>query len=237
MCRAIVCGSFFCSESMGKRKFYVVWVGREPGIYEEWDDCREQVEGFPGARYKAFDSQIAATVAFRGDPSDAASVIMAIADHNASRVHYKGVTGTALFEEIPEINPDAIAVDGACAGNPGRMEYRGVDVKSGIELFHVGPLDDGTNNVAEYLALVHALAYLYRKGDGVTPVYSDSRTARSWVKNRGCRTKLARTPRNGKIFELLARADVWIQTHRTSNPILRWDTDSWGEIPADFGRK
>lgn len=104
-------------------------------------------------------------------------------------------------------------------------------------MFHVGPLEDGTNNVAEYLALVHALAYLYNKGDSVTPVYSDSRTARSWVKSRGCRTKLTRTSRNGKIFELLARADIWIQTHSTSNPVLRWDTDLWGEIPADFGRK
>ena len=221
---------------MGKRKFYVVWVGREPGIYEDWDDCREQVDGFPGAKYKAFDSQVAATVAFRGDPADESSVIMAIAEHNAAKMQTSEAARLPIAE-IPEINPDAIAVDGACAGNPGRMEYRGVDVKSGIELFHVGPFDDGTNNVAEYLALVHALAYLYQKGDGVTPVYSDSRTARSWVKNRGCRTKLVRTPRNGKIFELLARADVWIQNHRTSNPVLRWDTDNWGEIPADFGRK
>ena len=220
---------------MGKRKFYVVWVGRDPGIYEDWDDCLEQVKGFPGATYKAFDSQMAATVAFRGDPADEAAVIRAIADRNAGR-QADGTSQLSLVD-IPEINPDAIAVDGACAGNPGRMEYRGVDVKSGIELFRVGPLDDGTNNVAEYLALVHALAYLYKKGDSATPVYSDSRTARSWLKNKGCRTKLLRTPRNGKIFELLARADVWVQTHRITNPVLRWDTDAWGEIPADFGRK
>lgn len=220
---------------MGKRKFYVVWVGRDPGIYEDWDDCLEQVKGFPGAKYKSFDSQMAATVAFRGDPADEAAVIRAIADRNAGR-QADGTSQLSLVD-IPEINPDAIAVDGACAGNPGRMEYRGVDVKSGIELFRVGPLDDGTNNVAEYLALVHALAYLYNKGDSATPVYSDSRTARSWLKNKGCRTKLLRTPRNGKIFELLARADVWVQTHRITNPVLRWDTDAWGEIPADFGRK
>lgn len=219
---------------MGKRKFYVVWVGREPGIYEDWDDCREQVNGFPNARYKEFDNQTAATIAFRGDPMNEASIIKAIADHNAAQV---AAGGQLPLTDIPEINPDAIAVDGACAGNPGIMEYRGVDVKSGIELFHVGPFDDGTNNVAEYLALVHALAYLYNKGDSTTPVYSDSRTARSWVKNRGCRTKLQRTLRNDKIFELLARADLWVQTHRINNPVLRWDTEAWGEIPADFGRK
>ena len=219
---------------MGKRKFYVVWVGREPGIYEEWSDCHEQIDGFPGARYKAFDSQTAATLAFRGDPDDESSIIEAIAAHNA--VKARQAETPALFD-IPEINPDAIAVDGACAGNPGLMEYRGVDVKSGIELFHVGPLADGTNNVAEYLALVHALAYLYAKGDSTTPIYSDSRTGRSWLKNRGHRSKLERTPRNAKIFELLERADNWIRTHETRNPVLRWDTDAWGEIPADFGRK
>lgn len=225
---------------MAKRKFYVVWEGREPGIYEDWADCLEQIDHFPGARYKAFDSQLAATQAFRGNPDDAASLIKGIAAHNAARAQQAQATqqpGNRQLFDVPEINPDAIAVDGACAGNPGMMEYRGVDVKSGIELFHFGPVPDGTNNVAEYLALVHALAYLYQKGDTTTPIYSDSLTARSWIRNRGCRTKLERTPRNAKIFELLARADVWIRTHNTTNPILRWDTDAWGEIPADFGRK
>jgi ribonuclease HI len=91
--------------------------------------------------------------------------------------------------------------------------------------------------VAEYLALVHALAYLYAKGDNETPIYSDSRTARGWIRAHGHRSKLERTPNNAKIFELLQRADNWIRTHQTQNPILRWDTDNWGEIPADFGRK
>lgn len=218
---------------MATRKFYVVWEGRSPGIYEDWLECLDQVDGYPGARYKAFDSQTAATIAFRGDPTDQAAIIQAIAEHNAAAATEKK---SALFE-IPEINLDAIAVDGACAGNPGLMEYRGVEVRSGIELFHFGPVPDGTNNVAEYLALVHALAYLYNKGDSTTPVYSDSRTARSWVKNRGCRTKLVPTAHNQKIFELLARADIWVRSHPNHNTILRWDTDAWGEIPADFGRK
>lgn len=219
---------------MASRKYYVVWVGRQPGIYTEWDDCFEQVNGFPGARYKSFDSQTAATIAFRGDPDDEGSIIRTIAVHSARPAAQQA---TIAYADIPEINLDAIAVDGACAGNPGMMEYRGVDVKTGIELFHVGPLAEGTNNVAEYLALVHALAYLYNKGDQTTPIYSDSKTARGWIKNRGCRTRLTPTAANTKIFELLARANLWIQSHDTRNPILRWDTDSWGEIPADFGRK
>ena len=138
-----------------------------------------RLTGFPVPANKAFDSQTAATIAFRGDPDDQASIIEAIAAHRAEIT--KVESRSNLFD-IPEINLDAIAVDGACSGVPGPMEYRGVDVKSGIELFHVGPLDDGTNNVAEYLALIHALAYLYQKGDRTTPVYSDSKIARGWVK-------------------------------------------------------
>lgn len=214
---------------MAQRKFYVVWEGRQPGIYEDWEDCREQIEGFPGARYKGYSSQTEATLAFRAGNSNEADLILGIAAHRAQAIPSLG--------DIPEIDRSAIAVDGACAGNPGMMEYRGVEVGSGKELFHVGPLPDGTNNVAEYLALIHALAYLYQKGDAKTPVYSDSRTARSWIKNRGCRTRLERTGRNDRIFELLGRANVWIQSHTVQNPILRWDTDNWGEIPADFGRK
>lgn len=215
-----------------KRKFYVVWEGREPGIYEDWEDVRDQVEGFPGAKFKSFDSQTAATIAYRGNYADEASIIEAIAAHRGSRE-----AAEELLFDHPEINPDAIAVDGACAGNPGVMEYRGVKVNTNEEIFHVGPLPDGTNNVAEYLALVHALALLYKNGDGVTPVYSDSRTARSWIKNRGHRSKLERTSFNGRIFEMLQRADIWLHTHTFTNPVLRWDTDRWGEIPADFGRK
>ena len=212
-----------------KRKFYVVWAGRVPGIYDNWDDCQEQVAMFPGARYKSFDSQTAATIAFRGSGEEEASLIRAIADHRPA--------DPGDYALIPEINLSAIAVDGACSRNPGPMEYRGVEVATGREIFHFGPVPDGTNTGAEYLALVHALPYLCQRGDGTTPVYSDSRNARAWVRNRRNRTSLKRTPANGKIIELLARADAWLQTHNFTNPILCWDTARWGEIPADFDRK
>lgn len=214
---------------MARRKFYVVWVGFNPGIYDSWEECQEQIKNFPGAKYKAFDDQTAATLAYRGDSSEHIGVLRSIASHKSAVVNY---------EAFPEIILDSIAVDGACAKNPGPMEYQGVNVRTGERVFHVGPLDDGTNNVGEYLALIHALAMLDKKGDTTTPIYSDSRTAISWIKKGGHRSTLARTEKNSKIFELLARADKWLITHYpVKNPILKWDTDQWGEIPADFGRK
>lgn len=213
---------------MNSRKFYVVWKGHSPGIYDSWEECKLQVTGFPGAEYKAFSSQEAATKAFRGDYKEAIKLIRAIARHQGESINY---------EAIPEIVKDSIAVDGACAGNPGPMEYRGVDVMTGAEIFHVGPLADGTNNVAEYLALIHALAFLKNTGNNHTVVYSDSRTAQSWLRNRGHKSKLPPTAKNAKIFEMLARADKWIQTNVDYNRVIKWDTEKWGEIPADFDRK
>ncbi len=226
---------------MTKRKFYVVWEGREPGVYDNWEDCQAQVEMFPGAKYKSFKTQEEAVEAFRGTGEEEETLLTRIALKNMESIMDTRPDGKEEgprdYSMIPEINLSAIAVDGACAGNPGMMEYRGVKVSTGEEIFHVGPLADGTNNVAEYLALIHALALLFRQNDATTPIYTDSVTAVAWVRNRGCRTQLAATERNHKIFEMLARANLWIRSHNPRNPILRWNTPLWGEIPADFGRK
>lgn len=216
-----------------QRKFYVVWEGRAPGIYDSWDECKAQVENWPGARYKSYTDQDEATRAFRSDPG-AYLIFKAITDHQRQEVK----AGAPVdYSRFPAIRPDAWAVDAACSKNPGPVEYRCVRVADGQQIFHMGPLEDGTNNIGEYLAIIHAAALLMKNGDTTTPIYSDSRTALSWVRNRGARTKLQPTGRNARIFELLRRADAWIQSHSIANPLLKWDTDTWGEIPADFGRK
>lgn len=212
---------------MGK-KYYTVWAGWDTGVFDSWEDAQVAINGFKGARYKSFDSQEAAVNAYRGNPDEYIGTLRKIFTHPTVSVNY---------DAFPEIRKDAWAVDGACGGNPGPMEYRCVRVGDCHQVFHGGPYEDGTNNIGEYLALIHALAQLDKQGDHTTPVYSDSRTALSWIRNRGHRSKLARTPRNGIIFELLRRADAWVQTHTIHNPVLKWNTEEWGEIPADFGRK
>lgn len=211
-----------------KRKYYVVWQGLSPGIYDSWEECQAQVEGFAGARYKSFPDIESATAAFRGSYEDQASLLIALAARTPQSTN---------IAEFPEIRTEAWAVDGACSGAAGPMEYQCVDVGTGQRIFHVGPLEGGTNNIAEYLALIHALALLDQRGDYTRPIYSDSRTALAWLRNRHSKTTLSPAPDNAKVFELLARADRWIATHRILNPVLKWKTDEWGEIPADFHRK
>ena len=210
------------------RRYYVVWEGHAPGVYDTWEECEEQVKGFPGARFKAFSSPDDAVAAFRRGPGSDLDIFRTIASRRAEHINY---------EAIPEIRLDALAVDGACSRNPGPMEYRGVWVSSGVELFRVGPLADGTNNIGEYLAIIHAAALLARMGLPATPIYSDSRTAQAWIRARHSRTTVRRTATNGRLMDILDRANAWIATHTITNTILKWDTEKWGEIPADFGRK
>lgn len=207
-------------------KYYVVWEGRVPGIYTTWDQCREQVENWPQARYKAFNNVNEATEAFRGSLWAQLDVIRAIVEN----------AGTQWADDRPTAG---IAVDGACAGNPGKMEYRAVDIATGTEIFRRGADGKlvGTNNIAEYLALVHIGALLASRGDTATVVYTDSRTALSWLRHHHSKSTLARSKATAPVLDLLERADAWVASHTYQNRIVKWDTDRWGEIPADFGRK
>ncbi len=215
---------------MAYRKFYVVFKGKAPGLYDSWEECKAQIEGFPGAVYRAFQDQDEATEAFRRhDSGEDMAIYKAMRRRDAAVVNY---------EAFPEIRLDAIAVDASCPGNPGPVEYRGVRVGTGEQLFRVGPLQGGTNNIGEYLALVHVSAMLMKAGDMTTPIYSDSRTAIGWFMRGASNTKIRPSAANEALRQILARADAWRRVNRViPNPIFKWDTDRWGEIPADFGRK
>ena len=205
-------------------KYYVVWDGHEPGIYDSWTKCQLQIKGYPHAKYKSFKTRELAEAAFAGSYEDSV-------DRGTKKSKPKSIP-----EDLrKEVVWDSISVDAACSGNPGKMEYQGVHTRDGGQIFHQAfPL--GTNNVGEFLAIVHALALLDKTGDK-TPIYTDSRNAMLWIKAGKCRTKLPRNARTKTLWEVIKRAEKWLETHQINNQILKWDTERWGEIPADFGRK
>lgn len=208
---------------MSKKRYYVVWNGLVPGIYHSWEECQAQIKGVKQALYKSFASLADAERAYSGSPYD----------YIGSKNQADGVPAST---ELPsEVEQNALAVDAACSGNPGNMEYQGVYVGSGTRIFHFGPLF-GTNNIGEFLAIVHALALLHQKNNDM-PIYSDSHNALLWVKQKKCKTKLERNAKTEEIFRLIDRAENWLRTHSYKNPLLKWETQKWGEIPADFGRK
>ena len=209
------------------KKYYVVWEGREPGVYDNWEDAADQVTEFPGAKYKSFPSMEEAVAAFRGEA----------ASHLRSLVNMVRKAPVKIdYSAFPEIDTDAWAVDASCMGNPGVMEYQGVEVGTGRQLFKVGPFPKGTNNIGEYLAIVHALALMEQKGERHT-IYSDSMTAQGWVRKGAANTKIPLSPETAQLLSLVNRADRWLQTHTFRVPVRKWLTEQWGEIPADFGRK
>jgi len=208
---------------MKKEKFYVVWAGVNPGIYTNWTECQLQIKGFEGAKYKSFESKEEAERALQASPSD-------YIGKNIQKAIPK------FSENIPsDIIENSLAVDAACSGNPGAMEYQGVHVASRQQIFHFGPMY-GTNNIGEFLAIVHGLALMKQKGLNL-PLYSDSVNAINWVKQKKCKTKLPREPKTEALYQLIERAERWLRENTYSTPILKWETQLWGEIPADFGRK
>ncbi len=210
-----------------KEKFYVVWSGVCPGIYTSWTECQLQVKGYEGARFKSFESREEAERALAASPDE--YIRRGAAGGSAPSVPAsEGVLPAAVVE-------NSLAVDAACSGNPGAMEYRGVHVASRQQVFHFGPVY-GTNNIGEFLAIVHGLALLKQKGLEM-PIYSDSVNAISWVRQKKCKTRLPRNERTEELFRLIERAEKWLRENTYSTPILKWETKRWGEVPADFGRK
>jgi ribonuclease HI len=223
-----------------------VWKGRNPGVYDSWDACKKEVESFQGALYKGFPDKASADEAYTQGPTENGK------RNGELRRTHRPKGGNYTLNEAKRVkteNAVFIAVDAACSGNPGKMEYQGVFVDFGTEpatttqLFKSPVFENGTNNIGEFLAIVHALAWQKQKRT-FYPVYSDSVNAQKWVREKKCKTKLQPNEKNAYLFELIERAEKWLRENEdwmkensAVIPVLKWKTEEWGEIPADFGRK
>lgn len=199
------------------KKYYTVWKGVSPGVYDHWETCKQQIVNFKGALYKSFATKEEAQNAFKKKYSDY-------------------LTTKQSYKDFSEVIKDSICVDAASSGNPGAMEYQGVETISKKKLFSQGPFEKGTNNIGEFLAIVHALAFL-KKRNSTIPIYSDSMTAISWVTKKKCNTKLIKDDKTKALYALIERAEYWLKNNTYPNKIIKWNTKKWGEIPADYGRK
>lgn len=211
---------------MPKKKYYVVWKGKKPGVYSSWNTCKRQIDGFEGAQYKSFVDINEAEIAFSKKYED-------YKGKNTKKPKISAVDREKYGKPVLE----SISVDAACSGNPGKLEYRGVLTHNHQEIFKKGPYLKGTNNIGEFLALVHGIAFLKQKNKENIPIYSDSKIAMSWIRQKRCKTNITFDASNKDLLELIKRAEAWLKKNSFKNPILKWETKIWGEIPADFGRK
>jgi ribonuclease HI len=203
-----------------KQKYYVIWAGHQTGVFDSWKETEKLIKGFQGAQYKSFDSIKDAEDAFK--------------KNYWSSIQPKQVKLKTTSNTKPII--PSISVDAACSGNPGVLEYQGVNTETREVLFAQGPFPQGTVNLGEFLALVHGLAYLKKQNYDI-PIYSDSRTAITWVKKKAIKTTLERNSVNAELFNRVDKALEWLHSNSFNTPILKWETEDWGENPADYGRK
>lgn len=204
-----------------KQKYYVIWAGHQTGIFDSWVETETHIKGYAGAQYKAFESKSEAEI--------------------ASKKNYWASVNPASKTKAPRLHIakfiiPSISVDAACAGNPGVLEYQGVNTETKEVLFAQGPFPEGTVNLGEFLAIVHGLAYL-KKLDCPYPLYSDSRTAIAWVRNRAIKTTLERNAGTEELFKMVDNAIAWLKGNQYATKVLKWETEDWGENPADYGRK
>ena len=208
---------------MAKQKWYVVLKGRKPGVYTSWDKAKEQIFEFTGAVYKSFEDQKVAEEAW------------AKKRFQNSESSYSAPKSLTKGKKLAPPQGDYIVVDASSIGVPGPTEYQGFLMPEKRLLFskHIGL---ATNNLGEFLGIVHALAYLYQN-ESTLPVYSDSITALSWVAKRKVKSELERNAHTEAAWSLVDRALIWLNTHQFTNRIWKWETQHWGENPADYGRK
>ena len=214
-----------------KAKFYVVWQGRESGIYDSWAACEAQVKGV-AAKYKGFATREEAE--------------KALAEGYEKHISFTPRTTSSTIQPTTPLSLEdmlkhgiklpALAVDAACSGNPGKMEFRGVIADTSTQVFHRGPYVGGTNNIGEFLAIVLGLAYLKQK-NLPWALYSDSKTAIAWIREKKCKTQIEWTAKNQDLLLAVRAAEKWLHENTWITPIYKWETERWGEIPADFGRK
>ena len=205
-----------------ENKFYVVRKWKKIWIFDSRNNCKESVNGFSDAKYKWFSNKEAAEIALQ--------------EWWEKYYEVKNVMkkDKAKNEEIPFFE-ESIAVDAACSGNPWEMEYRWIDLQTWDEIFHE-KFKIWTNNIGEFLAIVHWLKYLWNDN---RVIYSDSKIAMSWVNQRKCKTQI-NADKNSDFWttlEAIQWAEKWLKENWIKHKILKRDTENRWEIPADFGRK
>lgn len=199
-------------------KHYAVIEGRNPGVYDNWFECKKQVDGYSSAVFKSYPSKKQAVEAY-----------------NAQSINKSKPIDTTVENEA-SYDPKSLSVDASCLGNPGVTEYQGVVTGTGFKLFDSKVYPKGTNNIGEFLAIVDAIKYLINKGYDY-PIYTDSKTAMAWIRNKKIKTSLVKTEETEELFNDIDKAIEFLNNSTYQPDIRKWQTIHWGESKADFGRK
>lgn len=199
-------------------KYYVIFNTENRGIYDTWGECQEKTKGVSGVKFKSFKNRSLAETAL-----------------NENLIESKE------NEKIKDLFPKiGFATDGACNVKKRIGQYQIYDLEKNKMIFTSKEFENTTNNQMEFLALMHALILCEDlkvlediKYDNY-PIYTDSITAISWLKNNKLNSNIDYDSIVGKEIKKMLN---WLKNNQYNNKIIKWETKNLGEIPADFGRK
>ena len=216
---AFISPSANCMASHKSPKRYVIRKGKKVWIFDSWGETQVLVSGFSDAKYKSFPTLASAEKAL---------------EEGWEKYYQKSIPNIPT-NDVPYFST-AIVVDAAHSSATGVMEYQGINLAAQQQIFYFkSPV--GTNNIGEFLAIVHGLQWLKKEHKSDYVIYSDSKIAIKWIQLKTCKTNLIFAYENKELFALIQEAEEWLKGQTVDTQILRRDTSKWGENPADFGRK
>lgn len=207
-------------------QYYGVWIGRKPGVYDNWNDCKAQVDKFSGARYSKLKSTTKEEALLEFNKENNNTI-------DNSKETIKSTNNVVNTSNKPIEN--VLTVDGASNGL--NCEFQAVWYPSGEVAFKSKQYQGGTNNIAEFLGLVLAIKHL-EKNNLPLSVYTDSVTAMAWLRDKKANTTAKTTGKaTEELDKLINQAETYLKEKERKINIMKWETKSWGQIPADYGRK
>ena len=158
------------------KKYYVVWKGHKTGIFNTWNECKSQIDGFSGARFKSFSSIQEAELAYQNNPN----ITLTKPLTNLKKQKTKSSSSSLSQKKIEALPLDIkIFTDGGCEPNPGQAGTGMAVYKNNClsELWHGLYEPNGTNNTAELHGLNQALRLTKKKlNEGYTVgIFCDSK--------------------------------------------------------------
>ncbi|GAB0092782.1 Ribonuclease H1 [Sergentomyia squamirostris] len=171
--------------------FYAVAKGRQVGVCNSWDECKANVTGYSGARYKKFNT-VAECQEFIAQNSSGASKILSshegsnlgsspkIGSGTSAAVSVPSVGCIRTYSSCPEYSEDGyrnVWTDGACPGNGQNANTAGRGVFFGKDHpWNISERADGppTNNRGEIQAAWRAIQVAKQHGETKLRINTDS---------------------------------------------------------------
>lgn len=178
-------------------KLYAVKVGKVPGIYESWEDCKSNVDGYPGARYKSFNTAGEAALymgwtkeaALSEDTKDMGGSPLYIAENGCLTAYVDGSFNSATGE----YGFGAVLID--CSGNiVDRLCEKGNDAE----------LASMRNVAGEIKGSEGAMRYAADKGYRKIVIYHDYEGIAKWCQGLW-KTNKSGTINYKKVYDELSK--------------------------------